>query len=216
MLHIEGLSKSYGGRKILEPVSFYLPAGYCLGITGANGAGKSTLLRMIAQQEKPDQGMIYMGGVPVLGNRKFIREQVGYVPQHSDLMEDLTVLQQLKLWQSACGLGGPLPGDILAVLDLEPMLHKRIGTLSGGMQQRVSITMALLVRPKILIMDEATAGLDRNYREVFLAYLEQYLQKGGRILFCSHDPRELKRLCGSYLHLQDGHATDDAPITLSE
>lgn len=216
MLHIEGLSKSYGGRKILEPLSFYLPAGYCLGITGANGAGKSTLLRLVAQQEKPDQGTIRMGGVSVLGNRKFLREQVGYVPQHSDLMEDLTVQQQLKLWQSACGRSGPLPEDILAVLDIGPMLNKRIGTLSGGMQQRVSITMALLSRPKILILDEATAGLDRDFRETFLTYLEQYLQKGGRILFCSHDPRELKRLCGSCLHLQDGYATDDAPITVSE
>ena len=91
MLHVDGLCKSYGGTKILEPVSFYLPAGFCLGITGANGAGKSTLLRLIAQQEKPDAGTIRLDGTPVLGDHSFIRSQVGYVPQHNDLMEDLTV-----------------------------------------------------------------------------------------------------------------------------
>ena len=216
MLHVDGLCKSYGGRKILEPISFFLPSGYCLGITGANGAGKSTLLRLVAQQEKPDGGTVRFGGVSVLGKRSFMRQQVGYVPQHHDLMEDLTVQQQLQLWQSACGLSGPLPEDILSVLEIGPMLKKRIGTLSGGMQQRVSITMALLARPKILILDEAPAGLDRDYRNTFLAYLESFLQQGGRILFCSHDPRELKRLCGSYLHLQDGHVVDDFPITETE
>ena len=208
MLHVDGLCKSYGGTKILEPVSFYLPAGFCLGITGANGAGKSTLLRLIAQQEKPDTGTIRLDGVPVLGERSFMRSQVGYVPQHNDLMEDLTVRQQLKLWQSACGLRGPLPRDILALLDVDTLLRKKIRTLSGGMQRRVSITMALLNRPKILILDEATAGLDRDYRARFLAYLEQYLLSGGRILFCSHDPEELSQLCGSYLHLQNGRVTE--------
>ena len=216
MLHVDGISKSYGGRRILKPVSFFLPAGYCLGITGANGAGKSTLLRLVAQQEKPDGGTIRFAGVPVLGNRSFMRQQVGYVPQHHDLMEDLTVHQQLKLWQSACGLSGPLPEDVLSLLEIGPMLKKRIGTLSGGMQQRVSITMALLPQPKILILDEATAGLDRDYRDRFLAYLENFMLSGGRILFCSHDAGELKRLCGSYLHLQDGNVVDDAPITLTE
>lgn len=216
MLHIDGLHKSYGGRRILEPVSFYLPAGYCLGITGANGAGKSTLLRLVAQQERPDGGTIRFGGVSVLGDRNFMRRQVGYVPQQSDLMEDLTVAQQLKLWQSACGLAFPVPEDILAVLDVGPMLKKRISTLSGGMRQRVSITLALLARPKILILDEATAGLDRDYRNAFLAYLEAFLAQGGRILFCSHDNEELRRLCGSYLHLRDGRVVEDPPVTLSE
>ena len=93
------------------------------------------------------------------------------------------------------------------------MLKKRIGTLSGGMQQRVSITMALLARPKLLILDEATAGLDRDYRHRFLCYLESFLRQGGRILFCSHDAEELSRLCGSYLHLQDGRVVEDTPIT---
>ena len=204
MLHIDGLCKSYDGRKILEPVSFFLPAGYCLGVTGANGAGKSTLLRLIAQVEKADGGRVLFEGKAVLGDRQFLRKHVGYVPQHNDLMEDLTVRQQLKLWQSACGLRGPLPEDLMHLLGIHPMLRKRIRTLSGGMQRRVSIAMALMNKPSILILDEATAGLDQDYRLAFLEYLEGYLRSGGRILLCSHDPQELEKLCGSYLHLEDG------------
>ena len=209
MLHIDGLCKTYESRKILEPVSFFLPSGYCLGITGANGAGKSTLLRLIAQQEKPDSGNIYFDRKSILGNRKFLRQHIGYVPQQNDLMEDLTVRQQLQLWQSACGLSGPLPDDLLSLMGIHTMLRKRIRTLSGGMQRRVSITMALMNKPDILILDEATTGLDQDYRLAFLAYLETYLQNGGRILLCSHDPQERDRLCGSFLHLQDGRVIEN-------
>lgn len=206
MLQIDGLCKSYYGRPVLESIYFCLPAGFCLGITGDNGAGKSTLLRLIAQTETPDRGTIRFQDVPVLQDQTFMRTQVGYVPQHNDLMEDLTVYSQLKLWQSACGLSGALPEEILDLLGIKPMLRKKIKTLSGGMQRRVSIAMALLNNPKILILDEATAGLDAGYRKAFLDWLEDYLKTGGRILFCSHDPSECTRLCGSYIHLQSGHA----------
>ena len=209
MLHIDGLCKSYDGRTILEPISFYLPSGYCLGIIGANGAGKSTLLRLIAQLEKTDSGNIYLNGKSILGNRQFLRKHVGYVPQQNDLMEDLTVRQQLQLWQSACGLSGPLSEDLLSLMGIHPMLRKRIRTLSGGMQRRVSITMALMNSPEILILDEATTGLDQDYRLAFLSYLETYLHNGGRVLLCSHDPQELEKLCGSFLHLQDGRVIEN-------
>ena len=205
MLQIDGLGKSYHGRTVLAPTHFCLPAGFCLGITGGNGAGKSTLLRLIAQIEKPDCGTIRYQGETVLGDRAFLRTHVGYVPQHNDLMEDLTVSAQLKLWQSACGLSGDFPAEIMQMLDITPMLKSRIKTLSGGMQRRVSIAMALMNDPKILILDESTNGLDAGYRQVFMEYLEHYLQRGGSILFCSHDPDELNRLCGSFLHLQNGH-----------
>ena len=208
MLHIDGLCKSYAGRSVLKPVSFFLPAGFCLGITGANGAGKSTLLRLIAQVEAPDSGTIRMNGRNVLGERSFLRTQVGYVPQQQGLMEDLTVRQQLKLWQSACGLHGALPEEVLELMGIRPLLEKQICTLSGGMKQRLSIAMALLNHPRILILDEAMSGLDEAYRGRFLAYLEGFLAEGGRILFCSHNTDELGQLCGSRLHLQDGCVVD--------
>lgn len=201
MLEIDGLCKSYHGRTVLEPVRFMLPAGCCIGVTGENGAGKSTLLRLLAQTEVPDGGDIRCQGRSVLKDRAFLRQNVGYVPQHSELMEDLTVRQQLKLWQSACGLKGPLSGEWMELMGIEPMLRKRISTLSGGMRKRVSIAMALMTQPQILIMDEATTGLDPQYRERLLSWLETYLANGGRVVWCSHIQAELDRLCGGCLRL---------------
>ncbi len=201
MLEVDGICKSYHGRQVLKDVRFLLPRGYCLGITGENGAGKSTLLRILAQMERPDRGDVRHRGKSILGNREFMRKSVGYVPQRPDLMEELTVLQQLKLWYSACGLSGPLPVEPLELMGIGPMLKSRIFTLSGGMKQRVSIAMALLSNPEILIMDEATTGLDREYRERLLVWLEGYLRRGGRVIWCSHHKQELDRLCGSCLHI---------------
>ena len=201
MLEIDGISKSYSGHSILKKVRFVLPAGQCLGIVGENGSGKSTLLRILAQIEKPDKGDVRYGGRSILGDRKFLRQKLGYVPQGNDLMEDLTVRVQLKLWQSACNISTPLPNDIMELLGIESMMHKQIRTLSGGMQRRVSIAMALMTNPEILIMDEATTGLDKDYCQKLLTWLEGYLSRGGRILWCSHHKQELDRLCSGILSM---------------
>lgn len=205
MLEVDGISKSYLNRQVLAPIIFCLPAGYCLGITGENGSGKSTLLRLLAQIERPDGGDIRYQGRSVLGDRSFLRRHLGYVPQNHDLMEELTVQNHLKLWQSACGLHGPLPEDVLELLDLQPLLKRRIRHLSGGMKRRVSIATALLNKPGILIMDEATAGLDQEYTKRLLCWLEAYLKDNGRIIWCSHHKEELERLCGACLRISDGH-----------
>lgn len=204
MLEVRQLCKSYGGRQVLAPVGFVLPPGQCLGLAGSNGSGKSTLLRLIAQVEKPDGGEVLYQGRSVLGDRRFLRERLGYAPQSAGLARELTVRQQLALWQSACGLSGPLPGDVLELLGLEPLLKKPIHTLSGGTAQRVSIAMALLSRPEVLLMDEATAGLDQGYAPRLLDWLEGFLARGGSLVWCSHRQEELDRLCGAVLRLEEG------------
>lgn len=204
MLEVRGLCKSYGGRQVLGPVSFVLPGGQCLGLAGSNGSGKSTLLRLLAQIERPDSGDVLYEGRSVLGNRQFLRRTLGYVPQTAELMPELTVGRQLTLWQRACGLAGPPPAELLALLGLEELLHRPIRSLSGGTAQRVSIALALLARPKILLMDEATAGLDEAYVPRLLGWLEKFLAAGGSLVWCSHRQEELSRLCGAVLRLQDG------------
>ena len=131
---------------------------------------------------------------------------LGYAPQSPGLAQELTVYQQLALWQAACGASGPLPGDLLDLLGLEPLLKKPIRALSGGMAQRVSIALALLSRPKILLMDEAASGLDQGYVPRLLEWLEEYVAGGGSLIWCSHHPEELERLCGAVLRLEDGKA----------
>ena len=204
MLEVRGLCKSYGGRQVLAPVSFVLPPGQCLGLAGPNGSGKSTLLRLIAQIEKPDRGDVLYEGRSVLGDRQFLRNMLGYVPQSPELARELTVKQQLRLWQAACGLSGPLPGDVLDLLGLEPLLKAPIRTLSGGMAQRLSIALALLNRPRVLLMDEAASGLDSGYVPRLLDWLEGDYLPGGGLIWCSHHPEELSRLCGAVLTLKNG------------
>ena len=205
MLEVRQLCKSYGGRQVLAPASFVLPPGQCLGLAGSNGSGKSTLLRLLAQIQRPDSGDILFQGRSVLGDRHFLRQELGYVPQSAELARELTVEQQLDLWRRACDLTGPTPPEVLELLGLEPLQKKPIRALSGGMAQRVSIALALLARPQVLLMDESTAGLDRDYVPRLLDWLEGvYLPGGGSVIWCSHHPAELERLCGAVLRLEDG------------
>lgn len=206
MLEVRGLCKSYGARQVLAPVSFVLPPGQCLGLAGSNGSGKSTLLRLLAQVQRPDSGDVLYQGKSVLGDRQFLRRTLGYAPQSAELVPELTVERQLRLWQGACGLSGPLPGEVLELLGLEALLRRPVRALSGGMAQRVNIALALLARPRVLLMDEATAGLDQDYVPRLLDYLESFLAAGGSLIWCSHHPQELERLCGAVLRLENGRA----------
>ena len=204
MLEVRGLCKSYGGRQVLAPVSFVLPPGQCLGLAGTNGSGKSTLLRLIAQIQRPDSGEILLDGRSVLGDRQFLRRRLGYAPQSAELARELSVERQLTLWARACDMTGPLPEEVLELLGLRELLRRPIRALSGGMAQRVSIAMALLPRPDILLMDEATAGLDQGYGPRLLDWLESFLAGGGSLIWCSHHQEELERLCGAVLRLEKG------------
>ena len=204
MLEVRQLCKSYGGRQVLAPASFVLPPGQCLGLAGSNGSGKSTLLRLLAQIQRPDSGDVRFQGRSVLGDRHFLRQELGYVPQSAELARELTVEQQLDLWRRACDLTGPTPPEVLELLGLEPLQKKPIRALSGGMAQRVSIALALLARPQVLLMDESTAGLDRDYVPRLLDWLEDFVAGGGGLVWCSHHAGELDRLCGAVLTLENG------------
>lgn len=206
MLEVRNVCKSYRGRQVLAPVSFTLEAGECLGLAGTNGSGKSTLLRLMAQVQPPDSGQILFQGRDTAGDKGFLRRRLGCVPQEDALAEELTVRQQLRLWQAACGLSGPLPKEILRLCGLEDLLKSPVAGLSGGTRRRVSVAMALLPRPDILLMDEATVGLDEGYRQSLLEWMAAFLRNGGRAVWCTHRPEELERLCTRCMRLEDGKA----------
>lgn len=209
MLEVENIRKSYGGRQVLQPVSFQVAEGEALGVAGPNGSGKSTLLSLLAQVQRPDGGQLRFGGRSVLGDRRFLRRQLGYVPQRQTLATELTVRQQLRLWQAACGRSGPLPEGLLEGLGLAELLGRPIAQLSGGTRQRVSIAMALLTGPSLLVMDEATAGLDDVYVQRLLGWMEDFLRRGGVLIWCTHRPEEFRRLCRRLLRLEEGLARWD-------
>lgn len=206
MLEVRGLCKSYGGVQALSPVSFTLGPGECLGVAGPNGSGKSTLLRLLAQVQRPDGGQVLYRGRSVMGDRRFLRTVLGYVPQDPELAEELTVKEQLSLWRAACGCRGGIQPELRELLGLEELMGRRTGRLSGGMQRRVSIAMALSTGGEVLVLDEATAGLDGGYREALLSWMEGFLARGGRGVWCTHLADELERLCTSCLTMREGRA----------
>lgn len=207
MLEARGLSKSYHGVQVLRPVSFTLEPGECLGVVGANGSGKSTLLRLLAQAERPDTGSVFFRGKDVAGNRTFPRQTLGYVPQDPELAPELKVREQLALWRSACGLGGQVQSGLADLLGLEPLMPRRVMELSGGMQRRVSIAMALSTGQELLVMDEATSGLDESYRSALLEWMEGFLARGGCAVWCTHLEDELERICTRCMSIRDGRAS---------
>lgn len=203
-MNIRDLSFSYGEKPVLQGLSLDVKAGELCAVMGENGSGKSTLLRLIAQIERADGGDVLYQGRSILGDRLFLRSALGYVPQSAELARELTVRQQLVLWQAACGLSGPLPAGLMELMGLEPLLNQPIRALSGGMAQRVSIALGLLAQPRVLLMDEATSGLDQGYVPQLLDWLEGFVSGGGSLVWCSHHQSELDRLCGAVLRLEEG------------
>lgn len=207
MLEVTHIRKIYHKRTVLDGVGFTLRPGECLGVAGHNGSGKSTLLSIVAQVTPPDAGSIACEGRNVLGDRDFMRRMVGYVPQQNALLHDLTVWETLRFWQRAYGLAEAdlfAPGGPCAMLGLEKLKKKRVGTLSGGMQKRLSVALALLHSPRYLLLDEALPALDRHYRAALLDWLGVCRRAGTALLYCSHEVDELRDFCDSILVLRQG------------
>ena len=207
MLQVSGITKSYRGKKVVDNAGFTLSPGECLGVAGHNGSGKSTLMSIVAQVQSPDAGTIACDEVNVLGDRHFLRTQMGYVPQKNSLLPDLTVLETLRFWQRTYGLNHLdlfSPDSPCSMLGLEALAKKRVGALSGGMQKRLSTALALLHAPRYLLMDEVLPALDRHYREALYAWLAHARQGGCSIFYCSHEVRELVEFCDTVLLLREG------------
>lgn len=195
MLSVRNISKVYEDNIILQDISFDLNSGEILGLVGKNGSGKSTMISIIAQTIKPDKGEILYNNANVLGDKKFLREYIGYVPQSDSLISELTVYEQLKLWKYITGRDVLNDKGLCQMLGLDEMFKKKIYKLSGGMKKRVSFALALAETPPILLMDEAFSALDELYKLKLIEWFKMYKKRGGCALWCSHDKNELDILC---------------------
>ena len=217
MLEVRKVSKAFRHNLVLREVGFRLEPGQCLGVAGHNGSGKTTLLSIIARTLSADGGEILFDGVSLISDRALAGDIIGYVPQENGLLEDLTVNETLAFWQKAYGLpAGSIyaPSSPAVMLGLEEIRKKRIARLSGGMQKRVSIAVALLRRPRLLLLDEALAALDRGYRLALERYLDAFCRQGGGVIYCSHDINELRSFCRRILVLRDGSKVFDGDTEL--
>ncbi len=182
---------------------------------GASGAGKTTLTNMIAGLIAPDRGSIRVDGTVLFDSQARIdvpvhRRRIGYVFQEGRLFPHLTVAANLDYGRRMCGLAPDQAetGRIVALLDIGQLLERRPGRLSGGERQRVAIGRALLMRPRLLLLDEPLASLDAGRKREILPYLER-LRDEARVpmVYVSHHAGELRRLATSVVRLEAGRVT---------
>jgi ABC-2 type transport system ATP-binding protein len=172
VLTIEGLSKRYpGGVQALDDVTLSIPPGL-FGLLGPNGAGKSTLMRTLATLQEADQGRAALGEIDVRLHKDELRLQLGYLPQEFGVYPKVTAFELLNHLAALKGIGPERQrfeqvNALLRRTNLFEVRHRKLGTFSGGMKQRFGIAQALLGRPRLVIVDEPTAGLDPEERARF-------------------------------------------------
>ncbi len=199
MLSLRSVTKRYGDLTALADVSLDIARGEFFGLLGPNGAGKSTLMSLVAGLRAPDAGTLTLDGAPLAAAGGSTRAALGLVPQSIALYEDLSAEQNLRIFGELQGLRG---ADLRARLDeafaavqLTDRRRDLVKTFSGGMQRRLNLVAALLHRPKLLLCDEPTVGVDPQSRNAIFEYLEALNRDGLTIIYSTHYMEEATRLC---------------------
>ncbi|MCX5742642.1 MAG: ABC transporter ATP-binding protein [Proteobacteria bacterium] len=207
MIRATNLSKYYGGKRALGPVSFEIADGETVGFLGLNGAGKTTALRILACDLRPSGGSIEIGGVDGVAEPHEVRKKIGFLPENPPLYQDMVVSDYLKF-------AGELRGmtreelkkrltEVLEITDLTDVASDIIHTLSHGYRQRVGLAQAIIHNPKFLILDEPTRGLD-PVQIVEMRNLIHDLKQSHTVLISSHILTEISQTCDRLLILGKG------------
>ena len=206
MLKIESVSKKFGKKEALSDVDLELDAGI-YGLLGDNGAGKSTLMRLLVGVDKPTKGRILYEGEDISQLKGKYRDLLGYMPQEFAVFPGFTAGEFLNYMGALKGLSKREVKEkisrVLAFVNLQDVKDKKVSTFSGGMKRRVGIAQALLNDPRILILDEPTAGLDPGERIRFSNILSN-MSKDKIILFSTHIISDIEAITKSIIILNDG------------
>ncbi len=200
---IEHIQKNYGKKTVLTDICLRSEKGKCIGILGGNGSGKSTLMNVLAGIFKANSGSFTFKGADLLHNSKERSRIVGYVPQSTPLLEELTALDNLKLWYEKPHMMYELHQGVLKMLGINEFLKVPVYKMSGGMKKRLAIGCAVAHKPEILLLDEPSAALDLVCKASISEYLKDFKQNGGIILLATHDVQELP-LCDELYILKNG------------
>jgi ABC-2 type transport system ATP-binding protein len=214
IVEVSGLSKVYGGRTVVDRVSFGVEEGEIFGILGPNGAGKTTTVECIEGLRVPDQGRVRVAGLDPIARRDEVTQVLGAQLQQSRLQAKLTVQEALELYSSF--YRNPVDWRPLAErLGLTDRLGVRFAKLSGGQQQRLFIALALVGGPKVVVLDELTTGLDPRARRDTWALIEDVRASGVTVLLVTHFMEEAQRLCDRIAVIDQGRIVAlDSPAGL--
>ena len=199
MLNLDHVTKRYGTLTALNDVSLEIAPGEFFGLLGPNGAGKSTLMSLVAGLRSADAGTLTLDGATLGTTESAGRTALGLVPQHIALYQDLSADQNLRIFGELYGLRGAAlrerVNEALAAVQLADLRRDQVKTFSGGMQRRLNLAAALLHRPKLLLCDEPTVGVDPQSRNAIFEYLERLNRAGLAIIYSTHYMEEATRLC---------------------
>lgn len=203
MIEIKNISKTFGKLRALDHVDLNCADGQTIALIGPNGCGKTTLIKSILGMVIPDSGQILFDGSPIEGNDAY-RRKIGYMPQIGRYPDNMSIGQLIDMIRMVRADEKALDEDLLHQFGLPKMYHKRMNTLSGGTTQKVSATLAFLFDPRVLILDEPTAGLDPVAAEHLKEKILQEQRKGKLVLITSHMLSELDDLVTQVVFMQDG------------
>jgi ABC-2 type transport system ATP-binding protein len=199
VLRCSGLTKRFGDRLAVDNVGFEIRAGETYGLLGPNGAGKTTTISMICGLLTRNGGEVLVGGRPIDPGATAAKAAIGYVPQDLAIYPDLTARENLAFFGGLYGQRGGLlrtrVAELLEIIGLTDRANDRTEQFSGGMKRRLNIAIGLLHRPRLLVLDEPTVGVDPQSRNAILASVQALGREGMAILYTTHYMEEAERLC---------------------
>ncbi len=214
-IRLRGVAKHFGAIRAVDGLDLDLPEGSCVGLLGPNGAGKSTTMRLLTAQAVADEGELCVLGHCLPEDSKATRAQMGVVPQLDNLDVTLTVEQNLRVFAHLYRLGrAERRPAIERALDLARLRDRRdakVEQLSGGMRRRLLIARALVHRPRLVLLDEPTVGLDPQVRQELWALIDALRTEGVSILMSTHYIEEAERLADTVTIMAAGRAVAAGP-----
>lgn len=215
MIFVEGLTKSYGEIRALQGVKFQVERGEIVGLLGPNGAGKSTAIKCLTGYLHPDEGSVHVDGINVLESPIEAQSCIGYLPENTPLYPEMSVQAYLQMIAELRGVPENMYverlSDAIVATGLVDRLTQPIGQLSKGLRQRVGLAQAILHKPRLLILDEPTIGLDPT-QMVEIRNLIKSLAGSSTILFSSHILSEVEAVCDRVIILVNGEIRADARL----
>jgi ABC-2 type transport system ATP-binding protein len=215
MIKVTAVSKSYGSEQALKDVSFHVDAGQVIGLLGPNGAGKTTMMKILTGYLMPDSGDVKVDGLDVLTDTLEVQKRIGYLPENAPLYPELSVQAYLRLIADLRQISAvdqtAWISEAVRAAALEHHLTRPIGQLSKGYRQRVGIAQAILHKPKLLVLDEPTIGLDPT-QIVEVRRLIRRLAQRSTVLLSTHILSEVEATCDRVIILLNGMVRADARL----